>query len=174
MAITRALLVLFVSSSVAVVLTAGNVQAQSIPPEGPVSVTFTSTQIPPPKPMPIGGGKEFALVNQAMSASNDAGNPVLNNMGGRCQFTRLTDPSAKTLELNGFCTYADNEGDQIFEQCDFLPGAPNNCKLIGGTGKFEGLQAALIITVSPLKSNYDGIGQMIGHKKGTYKLVRTN
>jgi hypothetical protein len=171
MAITHALLAL---SSVALILTAGNVQAQSIPPEGPVSVTFTVTQTSPLKPLQIGGGKEFVVVNQAMAASNDAGNPALNNMGGRCQFTRLTDPSAKTVELHGFCTYADNEGDQIFEQCDFLPGAPNNCRLTGGTGKFESLQAALIITGNPIKSNYDSIGQFIGHKKGTYKIVKTN
>lgn len=35
-------------SSVATVLMAGNVQAQSIPPEGPVSVIFTATPIQPP------------------------------------------------------------------------------------------------------------------------------
>src|SRR6202140_5845859 len=126
MAIIHALLAL---SSFAAVLTAGTAQAQSLPPEGPVSFPFPATVIPPVKPMPIGGGKEFVVINQAMAASNDAGNPVLNNMAGRCQFTRLTDPSAKTVELHGFCTYADNEGDQIFEQCDFLPGARNNCKL---------------------------------------------
>jgi hypothetical protein len=168
MAIIHAFLAL---SSVAVVLTAGNVQAQSMPPEGPVSVTFTATQIPPLKPMPIGDGKEFVVMNQAMAASNDAGN---HNMAGRCQLTRLADPSAKTVEMHGFCTYADKEGDQIFEQCDFLPGAPNNCKLTGGTGKFESLQAALVITSDLLKSNFDGIGQVIGHKKGTYKIVKTN
>jgi hypothetical protein len=161
-------------SSVAVVLTAGNVQAQSMPPEGPVSVTFTATQIPPLKPMPIGDGKEFVVINQAMAASNDGGNPVLHNMAGRCQLTRLADPSAKTVEMHGFCTYADKEGDQILEQCDFLPGAPNNCKLTGGTGKFEGLQAALVITSDLLKSNFDGIGQVVGHKKGTYKIIKTN
>jgi hypothetical protein len=171
MAIIHAFLAL---SSVAVVLTAGNVQAQSMPPEGPVSVTFTATQIPPLKPMPIGDGKEFVVINQAMAASNDAGNPVLHNMAGRCQLTRLADPSAKTVEMHGFCTYPDKEGDQIFEQCDFLPGAPNNCKLTGGTGKFESLQAALVITSDLLKSNFDGIGQVIGHKKGTYKIVKTN
>lgn len=172
MAIIHTLLVAL--CSVAAVLTARNVQAQTIPPEGPVSVTFTATLISPLKPMPIGGGKEFVLVNQAMAASNDAGNPVLNNMGGRCQFTRLTEPTAKTVELRGFCTYADNAGDQIFEQCDFLPGAPNNCKLTGGTGKFEGLQGELIITASVVKSDYEGIGQVVGHKKGTYKIVKAN
>lgn len=120
--------------------------------------------------MPLGNGKEFVVINQAMTASNDAGNPILHDMGGRCLFGRLTDSSAKTAELHGFCNYIDKDGDQIFEQCDFLPGAPNNCSVTGGTGKFEKLQASLVITVKFLKSNYDGIGQAVGQKKGTYKI----
>lgn len=161
-------------SSAAVLLTATGVQAQGIPPEGPVSVTFTATSISPSKPMPIGGGREFDLMNQAMTATNDAGNPVLNNMGGRCQFSRLRDPSAKTIELRGFCNYVDKDGDQTFEQCDFLPGQPNKCQITGGTGKFEGLQADLIITVQPVKTNFEGIGQVVGNKKGTYRFAKTN
>lgn len=161
-------------SSAAVLLMAASVQAQSMPPEGPVSVTFTATPIPPPKPMPIGGGREFDLLNQAMAATNDAGNPVLNNMGGRCQLSRIRDASAKTVEVRGFCTYIDKEGDQTFEQCDFLPGQPNKCKITGGTGKFEGLQAELTVTIEPLKSNFDGISQVIGYKKGTYRFAKTN
>jgi hypothetical protein len=171
MAMTHAL---FVLSSVTAALAAGSVQAQSIPPEGPVSVTYTATQIPPPKPMPIGGGREFAVVNQAMTASNDAGNPVLHNMGGRCQASRLVDTAVKSVEVHAFCTYVDKDGDQTFEQCDFLPGQPNKCKLTGGTGKFDGLQGELVITFEIAKSNFDGISQAIGHKKGTYKIVKTN
>jgi hypothetical protein len=49
-------------SSFAVVLAAGTVQAQGLPPERLVSVTFTATLIPPLRPMPIGGGKEFVVV----------------------------------------------------------------------------------------------------------------
>jgi hypothetical protein len=169
MTISRAFVVL---SSVVLLTTVSTGHAQNIPPEGPVSVTFTATQIPPAKPMPIGAGKEFTVINMAMTASNDAGNPVLHNMGGRCQFARTTDTSAKTTEQHGFCTYADNDGDQIFEQCDFLPGSPNNCKLTGGTGKFEGLEASLVITAGLVKSNYEGIVQIIGQKKGSYKIVK--
>jgi hypothetical protein len=171
MAMTHAL---FVLSSIAALLATSSVRAQGIPPEGPVSVTFTATQTSPIKPMPIGGGKEFVVINQAMVVSNDTGSPILHDMGGRCLFSRLTDASAKTAELRGFCNYVDKDGDQIFEQCEFLPGAPNNCKVTGGTGKFENLQASLVITVSPLKTNYDGITQAVGHKKGTYKIVKTN
>jgi len=166
---TCALLTLF---SVGFATAAWNVQAQTIPREGPLSVTFTATQIPPAKPMPIGGGKEYAVLNYAMTASNDQGNPILNTVAGRCQFSRLVDTSAKTVEQHGYCTYADNDGDQIFEQCDFVPGAPNNCKLTGGTGKFQGLEASLVITAWPVKSNYDGIAQTMGQKKGTYRIVK--
>lgn len=161
-------------STLTVVFTAGTVQAEVIPPEGSVSVTYTATQIPPPKPMPIGGGREFALVNQAMAASNDSGSPILHNMGGRCQVSRLVDTSMKSVEVHGFCTYVDKDGDQTFEQCDFLPGQPNKCKITGGTGKFDGLQGELVITFEVAKSNFDGISQSIGHKKGAYKFVKTN
>ena len=165
---------LLASTSLAVVLTASNANAQSLPPEGPVSVTFTGTQTAPAKSMSIGSGKEYRVVNYAMTGSNDAGNPILDSMGGRCQLSQVIDAPAKTMETHGYCTYVDKDGDQIFEKCDFVPGGPTNCKLTGGTGKFDGLQADLAITVRPLKSNYEGVDQMIGQKKGTYKIVKTN
>jgi hypothetical protein len=31
-----------------------------------------------------------------------------------------------------------------------------------------------VITPMPLKGNYDNITQSIGHKKGTYKIVKTH
>jgi hypothetical protein len=172
MTISRSLLAL---SCLAAIAAASNANAQSLPPEGPVSVTYTATQTSPAKPISIGGGKEYVVLNAAMTATNDAGNAILNNMAGRCLLHRTTDTSAKTSETHGFCNYVDNDGDQIFEQCDWMPGAPNNCKLTGGTGKFGGLQGDLVVTfVPPLKSNYDGITQAIGHKKGSYKIVKTN
>jgi hypothetical protein len=59
-----------------------------------------------------------------------------------------------------------------FEKCDFLPGQPNTCELTGGTGKFQGLQASIIITSMPVKSTYEGTLQIVGHKNGTY--MKTN
>jgi hypothetical protein len=149
-------------------------QAQSLPPEGELHVTFTATQTPPANPMQIGDGKQYVQVNYIMSASNDQGNAVLNNMGGRCQMNRLIDTSAKTMESHGFCAYTDADNDQIFEKCDFLPGKPNTCELTGGTGKFQGLQASITITSMPVKSTYEGTQQLVGHKNGTYKIVKTN
>jgi hypothetical protein len=149
-------------------------QAQSLPPEGELHVTYTATQVPPVNPMPIGEGKQYLQFNYAMSASNDQGNAVLNNMGDRCQINRLIDSSAKTTETHGYCAYTDADNDQIFEKCDFLPGKPNTCELTGGTGKFQGLQASIIITSVLVKSTYEGAQQLVGHKNGTYKILKTN
>jgi hypothetical protein len=151
-----------------------NAQAQSIPPQGDLHVTFTSTQVPPGNPMPTGDGKQYVQTDSIMTAKNDQGNPILNNMGGRCQLTRLLDSAAKTMEVHGYCTYSDADNDQVFEKCDFIPGKPNTCELTGGTGKFAGLQASIIITVAPVKSTYAGTAQFVGHKDGTYKMVKTN
>jgi hypothetical protein len=114
-------------------------------------------------------GKQYQAVNMA---SNDQGNPILNNMGGRCQLTRLID-GTKSVELHGYCTYTDNDNDLIFEKCDFLPGRPNTCELTVGTGKFQGLQASIVITTTLVKSTYEGAFQSVGHKNGTYKIVKT-
>jgi hypothetical protein len=153
---------------------AANAQAQPLPPEGELHVTFTATQVPPTTPMPVGDGKLYVQSNMIMSASNDQGNPILNNMGGRCQLNRLIDSATKTVEIHGYCSYADADNDQIFEKCDFLPGKPNTCELTGGTGKFQGLHASIVITSTPVKSTYDGALQIVGHKNGTYKIVKTN
>jgi hypothetical protein len=163
---------------IALVTLASNAQAQSIPPEGELHVTFTTAAVPPIGPMPIGEGRQYVQANLIMTAFNSQGNPILNNMGGRCQLTRLME-SGKIVEQHGYCTYTDADNDQIFEKCDVaagqaLPaGATNLCTLTGGTGKFQGLQASLVIDSTPIKSTYEGAFQGIGHKNGTYKIVRS-
>jgi hypothetical protein len=42
----------------------------------------TATSVPPVKSMDIGDGKQYLQVNLIMSASNDQGNPILNNWVG--------------------------------------------------------------------------------------------
>lgn len=145
--------------------------AADIPAEGKIAVSYTSTATSVPRTMPIGGGREFVVQNQAMTAVNEAGNPVMNHMGGRCQYSRLTDPQARTFELHGYCTYTDSDGDMIFEQFEFLPGSAGRGKFIGGTGKFTGLQGEIEITVASAKSVFEGITQAIGRKTGSYRII---
>ena len=95
-------------------------QAQSIPPSCDVHVTFTTAAVPPVKSMDVGNGQQYTQVNLIMTATNDQGNPILNNMAGRCQLTRLVE-GGKQIESHGYCTYSDNDGDLIFEKCDIGP-----------------------------------------------------
>lgn len=143
--------------------------AQTHPLEGSLELTFTATDISPSKRMPIGGGKEFLMVTRAMTLSNDTGGTFLNNVGGRCQFSNVFDTAAKTVEQHGYCTYEDADGHQLYEKCDFLPGSPTNCAFTGGTGKYEGLQGSMTVSFQIVKPYFDGIGQIVGHKRGTYR-----
>ena len=47
-------------SCVALFAAVSGVNAQNFPAEGPLSVSFTATQIPPAKPMAIGPGKSLS------------------------------------------------------------------------------------------------------------------
>jgi hypothetical protein len=77
--------------------------------------------------MPIGDGKQYLQVNYIMSASNDQGNAVLNNMGGRCQLNRLIDASsAKPVESHGYCTYTDADNDQSLKNATCCPANPTD------------------------------------------------
>ena len=72
-------------------------------------------------------------------------------MVGRCNFMTETNKVAKTIQTRGFCNYADRAGDQVFEE--FATDGPHAVgspivfkgKWLGGTGKFEGLNAAISI-----------------------------
>jgi len=110
--------------------------------------------------MSIGDGKQYVAQNLIMSASNDQGNAVLNNMGGRCQMNRLIDTVAKIVEAHGYCAYTGADNDQIFEA--------------DGRHRQIPRSARIIITSVPVKSTYDGTLQAVGHKNGTYKIVKTN
>lgn len=145
--------------------------AQNHPTQGSFDLTFTATDVSPSKRMPIGGGKEFLMITRAMTLSNDKGEPFLNNIGGRCQFANVFDTGAKTVEQHGFCTYEDADGHQVYEKCDFVPGSPTNCTFTGGTGKYEGLQGSVAVSYQVIKPYFDGIGQVVGHKRGTYRYA---
>jgi hypothetical protein len=151
--------------------------AQQVPSAGPFSISYTSTNAAPMKPLVIGKGRETWVYTNLMSAVNDAHTGLLNNMMGRCSGIATTDSTAKTVELHGYCNYSDKDGDQVFEQYDFPvqpQGATINAtaKWLGGTGKWAGLQGDFEIHAAPQKPLADGVTQSAGKKIGTYKIVK--
>jgi hypothetical protein len=148
--------------------------AQQMPTEGKFSITYTLTNAAPVKPISIGKDTEMTVSSSMMSAVNDAGSGLLHNMTGRCLSAVVTDKAAKTIEGHGYCSYADADGDQVFEKTDYKqPIGPTiliQGQWIGGTGKYSGLEGTFEIHHSPLKAALDGTVQGVGKKIGSYKI----
>src|SRR5262245_8650223 len=66
----------------------------------------------------------------------------------------VLDRTAKTLDVRGYCNYADRGGDRVFEEFSTpgpvaLGGAVKYAgKWVGGTGKFSGLSGDFDISTS--------------------------
>jgi hypothetical protein len=148
--------------------------AQQLPAEGHFSITYTLTNPTPVKPISISKDAEVTVSSSLMSAVNDAGSGLLHNMTGRCLSENIVDKAAKTIEGHGYCTYVDNNGDQVFEKTDYKqPMAPTltiQGQWIGGTGKYSGLEGTFEIHHTPLKPLTEGVVQGIGKKVGNYKI----
>ena len=151
--------------------------AQELPKEGKYSITYTSVNPSPTKAVSI-GDRDISVSSSIMTALNDGGSGLLHNMAGRCNFMSETNKVAKTIEIRGFCNYADRGGDQVFEE--FMTNGPSALgtpivfkgKWLGGTGKFEGLSGDIEIRPTPVLVS-DNLVQGTGKKTGTYIIAKS-
>src|SRR5262245_21549764 len=79
--------------------------AQELPREAKFSITYTSVNPAPTKPVSM-GDRDVSVSSTVMTAVNDGGSGLLHNMAGRCNFITDLKKGAKTLNVHGFCTYA--------------------------------------------------------------------
>jgi len=149
--------------------------AQDLPREGHFSITYTGVNPSPVKPVPFGKDREAIVGVSLMTAVNDAGSGLLNNMAGRCILLTVIDRAAKTQDVHGYCSYADRAGDQVFEEVSTPTptglGQPARFagKWTGGTGKYAGLTGEFEITNSGNVAP-EGLYQAAGKKTGSYRL----
>jgi hypothetical protein len=152
--------------------------AEEFPSEAKFSITYTAVNPAPSKAVSV-GDRDVIVSSIIMTAVNDEGNPLLNNMAGRCNFMSETNKTAKTIEAHGFCNYADKAGDQVFEE--FMTNGPAKLgtpliykgKWLGGTGKFEGLSGEFEIHPTPVLVT-ENLVQATGKKIGTYHIAKTH
>jgi len=151
--------------------------AQELPSEAKFSITYTAVNPAPSKIVSV-GDRDVAVSSSIMTAVNDSGSGLLHNMAGRCNFMTDTNKGAKTIEIHGFCNYADRAGDQVFEE--FMTNGPATLgspiafkgKWLGGTGKFEGLSGEFEIRPATILVS-DTLVQGAGKKTGTYQIKKT-
>jgi hypothetical protein len=151
--------------------------AQELQNEGKFSITYTAVNPNPVKPVIVGKDREVAVSTSIMTAVNDDGSGLLHNMAGRCVSIGILDRGAKTLEVRGYCNYADRGGDQVFEEFSTpTPVALGSSvkyagKWVGGTGKFTGLSGEFEISTSGNVAP-EGLFQAAGKKVGSYTISK--
>ena len=155
------------------------VYAEDHPTEGEFSITYTSLNAAPIKPIDIGNGLQYVVSNDMMTAVNDDGYGLLHGMAGRCLMSTTINTNDKTFQQRGYCTYTDRDGDQVFEKLDFEQ-QPLGAALVakgqwaGGTGKWAGLEGDIDIRHTPVKSPVEGIVQGAGKKHGRFKITKVS
>ena len=167
--------VLVSAGAVSLAFSVSGANAQQLPAEGKFSITYTSLNAAPVKPIAIGKDQEMTVSSAMMTAANDSGGGLLHNLTGRCLMSVLTDRASKTIDQHGYCTYTDADGDQVFEKVDINkqalgPVIVGKGEWIGGTGKYAGLQGVFEIRHNPLKSPTEGVVQGAGKKIGSYRV----
>ena len=153
-------------------------RAADLPAQADFHIIFTASNPAVSKPIPMGGDKVAVAGTSMMAAFNVAGAGLLHNVAGRCAGMSIIDNRAKTFEQQGFCDYADADGDHVYERFS-IPVQPQSATLngegewTGGTGKFEGLSGKVAIVAHPVKTITDGAGQSTGEKRGSYRIEKT-
>jgi hypothetical protein len=154
------------------------VQAQELPSEGSFSVTYIFVNPNPAKPVSTSQDREVVANNYISTTVNDAGSGLMHNMAGRCLSISAVDKKAKTVEIQGNCTYSDRSGDLVFE--GYATPSPQplsgpikvSGKWLGGTGKYLGLTGEFDITNSGNLSTDGDYTQSAGKKAGSYKISK--
>jgi hypothetical protein len=148
--------------------------AQEVLKQGKFSVTFTSVNPDPAKPVEL-GNREIAIGSPIITAVNDTETGFLHAMAGRCNIMVDHDQKTRTYDGRGYCNLANSDGEQIYMEFNTptpvtiggTAGAKG--KFIGGTGRFAGLSGEFDIRRSPVMAS-ESLVISAGKMVGTYSI----
>lgn len=109
-------------------------------------LTISLVEISDREPISIGAGRTALAVNQVAHLFGDG--EFLNYAVGDCSSLQIVDLEAGTIEVEGYCSYRDSDGDRVFEQFATNAAVPIGVisltgEFVGGTGKFDGIAGAV-------------------------------
>ncbi len=98
-----------------------------------------------------------------IASVSDTGDGLWHNMSGDCLGMGVGDQGS------GYCRYADSDGDMIFEHWEESEMGKGVGTLLGGTGKFQGIESVFEYDYAVLPSP-EGTLHLAGKKRGSYRL----
>jgi hypothetical protein len=150
-----------------------NVHAQSNEVTESVTTSFYVTS----KTLPLSPGPDRGYMsweNFGVVVS-DTGGGLFNGVTVRCAGGNFWEKGS--WEGDGHCAYTMKDGEKVFASIKFggkvgmpMPPAQGTSKIIGGTGKYLGIEGRTEYTTYFLRPSAEGIGQSLNKVKITYKL----
>ncbi len=152
--------------------------ANTLAPQGDFALTYSLMDAYNAPPVMIGENQMAQAVNYLAHVFNDAGEGgFLNYAVGNCASYQVTDVAANTVEISGYCSYRDADGDRVFEHfatdgAVALDAVTMSSEWVGGTGKYADITGTF--TTESLTDVQAGEVILVGgHKTGSYSLGGT-
>lgn len=118
----------------------------------------------------IGEDKWASSSRFTLVIGNDAGKGVFHDMSANCVGMATDERELAPFTDSGYCSYVDADGDKIFEYWYEKETGKGAATLLGGTGKYAGIQGSdtyqYVYTPGAPHGTLDGYG----HTKGSYTL----
>jgi hypothetical protein len=138
-----------------------------------VTESFTVSAYATSKLLPLGPNRAYATWESFGVVLSDTGAGLMHGSTVHCIGWYLVDKGA--MESEGSCSYTLKDGEKVFKTLKQggKVGAPTiqgKAKLIGGTGKYAGIQGGTDYTTYFLRPAAEGITQYYTKTKFTYKL----
>jgi mono/diheme cytochrome c family protein len=143
-------------------------QDTTLPTEGGLALTVSLIDSTRGRPVAIGQSQMAQVVNQIAHLFSGNGSGFLPYAIGNCASLQIVDVAAGTIEISGYCSYRDSDGDEIFEQ--FSSDGPVALDAIvwegdwtGGTGKYAEITGETRTELAAPIQNGDAI--LVGGRK---------
>ena len=140
-----------------------------------VTESVTTSYYATSKVLPVGPDRGYMTWENFGVVVNDTGGGLFHNVTIRCIGGNSWEKG--NWEGVGSCSYTMKDGEKVFLTIKFggkmgtpLPPSQGTAQIIGGTGKYAGIQGRTEYTTYYLRPSAEGIGQSYNKAKIIYKL----
>jgi hypothetical protein len=140
-----------------------------------VTESVTTSYYSTSKVLPLGPDRGYMIFEAFGVLVSDTGEGLFHNATIRCIGASFAEKGS--WEGENYCTYTLKDGEKVFiiakqggKTGTPMPPGQGTAKMIGGTGKYSGIQGRTEFTTYFLRPSAEGISQMYNKAKIIYKL----
>jgi hypothetical protein len=140
-----------------------------------VTESVTTSYYGTSKAFPLGPNRGYMTWESFAVVISDTGEGLFHTATLRCMGANFTEKGS--WEGEGYCAYTLKDGEKVFMSFKMggktgtpMPPSQGASKMIGGTGKYSGIEGRTEYTSYYLRPSAEGISQMYNKAKIIYKL----